>query len=231
MRKVFAILGRIISFRGGGDPIRNGFTPYADAACNRIYNLAFCDKLELFREEIVEPVGVWATLLAKQPYAAGLQSIANDRLQQSRLRLVACRRLESMRQPVASKELLGAIIETGTRDGLNVLAVYLDGCVLYLDHRETQFSFDPVPDAWMVQVNRLLDASREAVERIGPWQQPRVAPPTEGMLRVSFLVSDGLYFGQGLLTTMEKDAIAAPIVAACADLLRSVNRQSNHARS
>jgi hypothetical protein len=71
-------------------------------------------------------------------------------------------------------------------------------------------------------VLQLLNAAQAAVDRIGPWEKPRVAPPTPGMIRMSFLVSDGLYFGQGLLDVMQKDELAGPIIAAGTELLKSV---------
>jgi hypothetical protein len=43
-----------------------------------------------------------------------------------------------------------------------------------------------------------------------------------GTIRMSFLVSDGLYFGQGVLAVMEKDSMAQPIINAGVALLKLI---------
>jgi hypothetical protein len=39
---------------------------------------------------------------------------------------------------------------------------------------------------------------------------------------MSFLVSDGLYFGQGPFNVMQRDPLAGPIIAAGLELLQAV---------
>lgn len=222
MKKWLAFLGTLTLFKDKGNPLKDGYRPFVDAACNRLYNLMFCDKVETFREEAGATLeGVWTTLLAKQPYLAGLKSIAEDRSQESRLRLLAFNRLRDLRQQTTRQELLGVVIEIGTDNGLEVLAAYDDGRIAYVDYTEQPSPLAPA-GALIAKVRQLLAVSRAAVERIGPWMQPRIAPPTLGMIRMSFLVSDGLYFGQGLINVMENDELAAPIVAASRELLQAV---------
>jgi len=223
MKKLFSLLGAAIAFRRNGGSIKLGYSPYADRGCNMVYNLLFCDKLEVFRKSASEvPQGVWATLLAKDPQAAELAAIADDASQESRLRALAYNRLREMQQLVPDKKLLGVVIEVGMEEGLDVLAAYPDGGVRYINHKETISVYEPAPASWMPTVLRLLAASQAVVEQIGPWTLPRVAPPTFGMIRMSFLVSDGLYFGQGVLAVMEKELIAQPVIEASVALLKLV---------
>lgn len=210
------------AFRIGGSR-KLGFKPYRDKACSLVYNLLFCDKLHLFRKVIgAKPEGAWATLLAKVPYVAALTAIAEDQSQESRARLVAYNRLRELNQPVPERKLLGVIIEVGMEAGLDVLATYPDGSVRYINHKETMSVYEPVPTAWMPVVRRLMSASQAAMEQIGPWKFPRIAPPTQGMIRMSFLGADGLYFGQGVLVVMDADPIGKPIVAESVALLKLV---------
>jgi len=223
LKKVFTAIGHAVTFAKKGDPAKNGFSPYSDKSCNAVYNLLFCDKLDLFRKEIGEnPQGVWTTLLALEPYAAGLKAIADDQSQESRLRILAYHRLREMQQVVPEKKLLGVVIEVGLGTGLDVLAAYPDGRVRYINHNETLSAFDPAPAAWMPTVRKLMAAAQSAVDQIGPWEQLRIAPPTAGMIRMSFLVSDGLYFGQGAMDVMEQDDMAKPIIATGVELLKLV---------
>jgi hypothetical protein len=222
MKKLFSLLGAAITFKWPSS-IKKGYRPYADKGCNSAYNLLFCDKIDAFRKSAsATPQGPWATLLAKTPISLELTAIAEDPSQESRLRLLAYNRLRELNQPVPSKKLFGVVIEVGMEEGLDVLAAYPDGYVRYINHKESMSVYESVPASWMVTVRRLMTASQAAVEQIGPWTQPRVAPPTVGMIRMSFLVSDGLYFGQGVLAVMENDAMAQPIINAGVALLKLV---------
>jgi hypothetical protein len=60
------------------------------------------------------------------------------------------------------------------------------------------------------------------VSQIGPWEKRRLPPPKLGYIRMSFVVSDGLYFGEGPFEVMQNDAMAGPIVQRAGELLRAV---------
>ena len=66
--------------------------------------------------------------------------------------------------------------------------------------------------------NLFQDAAR-VVEKIGPWEDARLPPPTNGLMRMTFLVSDGLYFGQGPMKDLQSDPLAAPVVNSATELL------------
>jgi hypothetical protein len=71
-------------------------------------------------------------------------------------------------------------------------------------------------------VERLLKASQNLVDQIGPWDQPRLPPPVPGNVRFTFLVSDGLYLGDGPRSAMQSDALGAPVLQAATELLQVV---------
>jgi hypothetical protein len=60
------------------------------------------------------------------------------------------------------------------------------------------------------------------VEKIGPWGKPRLAAPKAGNIRLSFLVSDGLYFGEGPFELMQREPLAAPTIQKAVELLQLV---------
>ncbi len=68
--------------------------------------------------------------------------------------------------------------------------------------------------------DELLHASQCIVNHYGPWDVPRLPPPTGDLIRMNFLVSDGLYFGQGSYSALMADRFAPPVIHATADLLR-----------
>jgi hypothetical protein len=227
MKKLFSLLGAAITWSRFRGPTTKGYSPYAARDCNLVYNLLFCDKVAVFRKDMgPKPPGVWPTLLAHVPYAAALHVIADDQSQESRMRALAYTRLRELGEPVPKKKLLGVVVELGMEEGLDVLAAYPDDRVRYINHKNSISVYEPAPPAWQPKLRRLFAAAQTAVEQTGPWQQPRIAPPSTGMIRMSFLVSDGLYFGQGTMAIMERDAIAQPIIAASVDLLKSVAQDS-----
>jgi hypothetical protein len=64
--------------------------------------------------------------------------------------------------------------------------------------------------------------SQPIVERIGPWDKPRRPPPPKGSVRMTFLVSDGLYFGGGPLSAIQRDPLAGQVYASAVRLLHLV---------
>ncbi len=103
-----------------------------------------------------------------------------------------------------------------------MLAAYADGSVRYINQTGKLVVFEPAPANVGVQAGKLLAASRAAIAQIGPWQHPRLPPPKQGKIRLTFLVSDGLYFGEGPLPGMDRDPIAAPVIGEAGKLLQVV---------
>ncbi|CAK6701227.1 hypothetical protein BBFGKLBO_03051 [Synechococcus sp. CBW1107] len=60
----------------------------------------------------------------------------------------------------------------------------------------------------LVQV--LFAVSQPVVNAIGPWEEARRAPPDRDTIRLTFLVSDGLYFGEAPMTVMQREPMAPP---------------------
>ena len=80
----------------------------------------------------------------------------------------------------------------------------------------------PWTAALQPSIDKLFAASREVVSRIGPWDKARLAPPAKGRVRLTFLVTDGLYFGDGQMEVFQRDAMAGPVIAAAGELLQRV---------
>ncbi len=201
----------------GPQPIK----PYRDDSCNFIYNLLFCDDLKLF--ETPDPSPPMTTLLAERPDAAALREIANDAATyDSRIRVVAFNRLREMGEPVPSKLLLGVILEVPVNGGLDTLGAFADGDVRYINHTEKMSIFVGGGHPLVPHVQRLMEASRPVVDQIGPWTEARLPPPPADSVRMTFLVSDGLYFGQGPFQALSSDPMGGPVIAAGTALLVAV---------
>lgn len=98
-------------------------------------------------------------------------------------------------QSVPSRQLLGVIIEVPLAGGLDTLAAYSEGGVRYINHSGRIAVVDGAPS---------------------------MAPPERDNVRLTFLVSDGLYFGEGPMTVMQREPMAAPVIQRATELLQAV---------
>lgn len=198
------------------------YAPYADPAANEIYNLLFCDSAAAFAAAPgTRPSGWQATLFAEPEASAALRELADDAAQEGRVRYLAYRRLRALGRDVPAKVLLGTIVEVGLTDGLDALAAYSDGGVRYVNHTGRIAVFEGAPSL-AEHVRALFAAAAPVVARIGPWEHARRLPPAAGEVRLTFLASDGLCFGEGPMAVMQRDAMAGPIIGRATELLRAV---------
>ncbi len=192
--------------------------PYRQDSTNHIYNLLFCDDPGLFNK-YSEPVGALATVLSETVDREVLERIGNDLDAESRIRVLAFNRLRAMNVSVPRKKLLGAIIEVPQPGGLDTLAVFEDARVRYINHAEKIVVIDDHPSLLVEKAEEVLRASQFVVNQSGPWDKQRRPPPTGALARMTFLVSDGLYFGEGPFNVLLGDRFAAPVMKAAGELL------------
>lgn len=197
---------------------------YKDVGTNKIYNLLFCDSLPLFQKSISgDIVFPWNVLFSSDPDVNYLKKIASDQTQEGRVRMLAFNKLREMNEPVPEKELLGVIIEVGMKDGLDTLAVFSDGGIRYINYTGKMAVLEGgAPTQIADKAKAVLGASQRIVNAIGPWKKKRLPPPKTGMIRMTFLVSDGLYFGEGELRIMQTEELAAPLVQSSGELLQMI---------
>jgi hypothetical protein len=197
------------------------YAPYADSTANDIYNLLFCDDARGFAPKDGQAPAPWQVALTREPAnVSELTALADDSAQGGRVRYLAFARLRALGQPVRPKQLLGVIIEMPQDGGLDTLAAYSEGGVRYINQSGKMVFFEAVL-ALKPHVEQLFAASAVVVERSGPWDQARRSPPGAGSVRLNFLVSDGLYFGEGPLEVMLRDPMAAPVLQAATALLQA----------
>ena len=199
------------------------YQPYGESHLNFLYNLLFCDDIDLFKSQNnVSGEGLWSTLLAEQPDITTLRAVASDEGNEGRVRALAYNRLRASGDNVPAKKLLGVIIEVPLQEGLDVLAAFADGGVRYLNHSGKVAVFEGQGNPIEALAKELIAVSQPVVNQIGPWDKPRLPPPKPGNVRMTFLVSDGLYFGEGPFSLLQQDQMAGPILAKATQLLQRV---------
>lgn len=218
------MLGKILSslFSGSSTPTQPPYSPYPDASINAIYNLIFCDIPQSFKPPPGSPAAPWQSVLfAEHPKPRALYQLATDATQESRVRFLAYSRLREQEDISLPSTLLGVIIEIGLGKGLDTLAVYTDGSARYINQSGKTLILEKKPEL-QAQIQDLLDSASTILKNIGPWDGARRPPPKKGHVRLSFLVSDGLYFGEGPLSAMQRDPMAAPLLQKASTLLQRI---------
>jgi hypothetical protein len=152
------------------------YSPYSNEAIDGIYNLLFCDDISAFRPKPGEKSASWqAALFSEPPDISALESLAADVSQEGRIRSLAYQRLRSVGKKVASKVLLGVIVEVPLSEGLDTLAAYSEGGVRYINKAGKLAVFEGVPSL-QPAIQDLFKASQPVVDRTGPWDRSRLPP-------------------------------------------------------
>jgi hypothetical protein len=191
------------------------YEPYGKAnPANEIYDLLFCDNPSAFQPKPGRNPTDWQLLLfgaSQDP--ARIAELAQDPSAESRVRALASNWLRTHGHEPAKKSLFGVIIEVPLDHGLDVLAAYADSGVRYIN-QTGKMAF--IEAGGLPEVNqpatRLIELAQPVVARIGPWDKARLPPPVAPKIRLTFIVSDGLYFGEGHFEAMQQDALAAPLI-------------------
>ena len=195
--------------------------PYPTPSTNLVYNLLFCDEPARFAVAPGNAPSPWQrTLFAEPADPTALRALAVDSSQEGRVRYLAFSKLRQLGQQVPPKILLGVIIEVPLERGLDTLAAFSEGGVHYINQADKLLVVEDM-NIVKPQVMKLFASVERSLDRIGPWTEQRLAPPKE-VVRFTFLVSDGMYFGQGPMEVMQTEAIAGPIIHQGAVLLQAV---------
>jgi hypothetical protein len=198
-------------------------TPYADPSTNRIYHALFCDDAQALQpQDGRAALADWQRALLGGPaFIGALRQLAEDGQGDARVRALAFRALAQHGQSVPRRELLGVVIEVPLESGLDTLAAYADGSVRFI-HGSGHMTMVEGPNPVVEDtVRQLLAASQAVVNLIGPSDQPRRPAPSQNV-RMSFIVSDGLYFGEGPMEALMADGMAGPVLRSCVALLNKV---------
>ncbi len=197
------------------------YRPYQNESLDFIYNLLFCDYLPSPAEE--QDGSYFEVLLDSESTDAAIKTLAEDEKLESRVRLFAYRKLAERGLTGLGQELLGVVVEIGLPGGLDVLACYKDHTARYINYSGKLIIWETPDHPEVREFNtELFEHSRHIISQIGPWEEERRSPPPQGMLRISFLVADGLYFGEGPADGMFADGLAGPALHAALDIMQII---------
>ncbi len=195
--------------------------PYTDSSTNLIYHLLFCDSMDLYKNNTQAPYAYpFDILFSATSTVADLQKIINDNSTESRMKILACNQQLAAGHTPAKKELLAVIVEVALEEGLDVLAAFKDGTARYINYSGKILVWETQDPNSNQLVQDLFVKSENIIHQIGPWDQPRRPHPTAGDVRITFLVSDGLYFGEAPIDVLFSDELASPALNTATQLLQ-----------
>jgi hypothetical protein len=193
--------------------------PYKYASTNSIYELLFCDDISLYNNQQPDNYP-WNILFSDTVNAPDLLKIIADNTTESRVKILACNKMIADGQKIDKKELFGVIVEVGLDNGLDVLASFSDGTARYINQMGGIIVWEAVDDTSNSLTKKLFNNSLNVVMQIGPWNEPRRPHPPKGTVRITFLVSDGLYFGEGTMKVLFSDPLAGPALMSAMELMK-----------
>jgi hypothetical protein len=202
--------------------------PYKDSSTNYIYNLLFCDNLELYKQNLKEPYTFpFDILFSENSSVTDLQKIIDDNNADPRIKVLAYNKQISVGHKPENKELLAVIVEVGLDEGLDVLASFSNGTARYINQTGKILVWETIDDKKANEITKqLFENSQNIVKQIGAWDKPRRPNPTKGNVRITFLVSDGLYFGEGPIDVLFNDPMASPALTTATELMKYLTEKS-----
>jgi len=211
-------------------PAKNqmSIVPYKDNSINLIYNLLFCDNLNLFKQNTNEPyIYPFDILFAENSSVTDLQKIIDDTSSDPRIKALAYSRQLASGHTPSKKELLAVIVEVGLDSGLDVLASFKDGTARYINQSENILVWETTDDQKANELTKkLFDNSITIVNQIGAWDKPRRPNPAKGNVRITFLVSGEIYFGEGPMSILFSDPMASSALTSATELMQYLTQKS-----
>ena len=223
---------KLFGVRGQMSPPPPRDTPYPkDSPANAIYGLLFCDDLGPFQPKSLTGAADWQAVLFGPENPAKVDALAHDETAESRVRALAFTWLRAHGLETPKGLVLGFVLEVALDGGLDVLAAYADGGVRYINRTGRMTLIEPgaSPEA-AAHARRLMQIAQPVVDQLGPWEQPRRPPPAQPNVRLNFVVSDGLYFGEGPFDFMQQDSRAGPLIHEASQLLTYIVEKAEEHR-
>ena len=203
------------------DIFKKKLKPYNDPSINLVYELLFCDDINLYKDYNIKSGSYpWNILFSETATTADLEQILLNTDVGARVKILTYNKLQNQGLNIDKKILLGVIVELGLDGGLDVLASFNDGTARYINQTGKMIVWETTDEMSNSLTNALFDNSYNIVMKIGPWDKPRKSNPEKGIVRITFLVSDGLYFGEGPINVLFNDPMASPALSSAAELMK-----------
>jgi hypothetical protein len=191
-----------------------------------LYNSLFADNPDNFTN-LKEHKAISWIYESKTPTIDELENIANDNSVESRLKFLALYTALRQGLKIPHKTYFGTVLEVPMEGGYDVLAFYSDSRARYYNYSGKAVIYEggraDVDDT-------IANANSMAIQVcnvLAPWEKERLPKPKGDVIRISFLVSDGLYFGNSSIKTIGNDQMASAIFGKGAEVMKALLSETN----
>lgn len=224
---IILTMGLFSFFKKSPEQVTTSTDPYKDSSTNLIYNLLFCDNIDLYKDNTKPPYTYpFDILFSETSTLSDFQKIIDDSSSDARLKVLSYNRQLASGHKPKKKELLAVIVEVGLDNGLDALASFNDGTARYINQTGKILVWETTDEKSNELTQDLFLKSQNIVNQIGVWDNPRRPAPTKGNVRITFLVSDGLYFGEGPIDVLFNDPMASPALTSATYLMKYLTEKS-----
>ncbi|MEW4454971.1 hypothetical protein AB1L30_20055 [Bremerella sp. JC817] len=158
---------------------------------NQLYNLTFCDDLELARlSSRGENLFQWPEPPEFQALDKGAVAKVHDRQIDPRVRIYWARWLKDAAHH-SDEQILAIIWDIPLDNCMFLLACYDNGMAILIDE-SNEYYVEPIPSAELrAAVDRMFDIATQWIERITPYDFPRPIPPAVPAARLTLITTHG----------------------------------------
>ena len=163
----------------------------------------------------------------RTPTIDELESIANDNSIESRLRFLALYTALDFGLTISKKIYFGTIMEVPVKGGYDVLAYYSDKTARYYNFSGTSIIYEGGKTVIDNCIEKANSAAIQVCNVLEPWEKERLPRPRGDVFRISFLVSDGLYFGNSSIKEIGNDQTVSTIFRNGVEVMKALVNETN----
>ena len=124
--------------------------------------------------------------------------------------------------PELAKQVLGVVVEVAMPEGVDLLAAYPDHSARYYNYSGAGVVWEHADTSLDPAIDELIEAAKQVVAQIGPWEETRPAPPPRDSARLNFLTPSGLHFGQGPMAALSGDPLGGRVLHLASGLMTAL---------
>jgi hypothetical protein len=121
-----------------------------------------------------------------------------------------------------AKRVYGVVVEVALNQGIDIVAAYEDCSARYYNYSGAGVVWEKPNNSLDNKIIDLLNAGKQTVIQIGPWEDKRPPAPVKANARVSMLTPSGLHFGEGPMKLIASDSKGGPIITAAFELMQEL---------
>jgi len=193
---------------------------------NGLYNSLFADNPNDFTKMKEHQAISWI-YQNRRPTIEELERIANDDSVESRIKFLSLYTALKHGLKVEKKYYLGTILEVPMDGGYDILAFYTDRTARYYNYSGKAIVYEGGRGSVDSTIEKANSIAIQVCNALSPWEKERLPRPKGDVIRISFLASDGLYFGNSSIKTIGNDQMASAIFGIGAEVMKALLNETD----